>query len=227
MNLQRRRTSVGAHYKVRFHILRSIYEAKDIFTAGHLLNDLVEYSIPTEPYLLFELSKVASMMSTVWSNANLRLVHRVYSWDGEIDLVDWIGMCKHTPEYRISRPSDFTEAANEGWLLSHEDTVRHYGMARVKYSKVRKQLDAHIEAIYKAWNSEGDSEESTHPAENWTVSMSGFPMHFAYLGAPFEMIFDGYGWDVFYKSELLKDANVGSFSEGDAFVERFLEEQPK
>lgn len=227
MNLQRRRTSVGAHYKVRFHILRSIYEAKDIFTAGHLLNDLVEYSIPTEPHLLFELSKVASMMSTVWSNANLRLVHKVYSWDGEIDLVDWLGMCKSTPEYRISRPSKFSEAANEGWLLSYDDIVRHYGMARYKYSRVRKQLDAHIKKIHEEWDSAEYTDDNSHPAKNWSTSLSGLPMHFAYMGAPFEMIFDGYDWDVYYKGELLKDANVGSFSEGDAFVERFLEEQPK
>jgi hypothetical protein len=170
------------------------------------------------------------MMSAVWSNANLRLVHRVYSFDFLEDDADWMGRFNKSndkAEYRFSTPSRFTEAANEGWLLSYEDTVRHYGIASYKYSRVRKQLDAHIEAIYKAWNSDGDSEESTHPAENWTASMSGFPMHFAYLGAPFEMIFDGYDWDVFYKGELLKDANVGSFSEGNAFVERFLEEQPK
>ena len=226
MNLQRRRTSVGAHYKVRFYILRSIYNAKDIFTAGNLLNDLVMNSIPTEPHLLFELSKVASMMSTVFSNANLRLVHKVYAIDPHIDDINdvdiraWIN--SGTLEYRFSLPSRFTEAANEGWLLSYDETVRHYGMARYKYSKVRRQLNAQIEAIYEAWSALNDSEESAHPAENWTASLSGFPMHFAYLGAPVQMLFDGYDWEVYYNGEYLKDVNVRSISEANAFVEDFV-----
>jgi len=138
----------------------------------------------------------------------------------DIDIRAWLN--SGTLEYRCASPSKFAEAANKGWLLSYDETLRHYGIARYKYSKVRQQLSAQIEAIYEAWNSEWDSEDSTHPTGNWTVSLSGFPMHFAYLGAPVEMLFDGYDWDLYYNGELMKDANVGSLAEANAFVSDFL-----